>query len=176
MYVNRKQYIITPSIQIGMRECARVFLWFDDQHDRVPFKDIHISALPKKSVSQGRWKLFFRTISYVITGNQKNHRQMRVMVVNYLENNSKVSRMIHNNIDYGSESCMNDPGELATEVDIIATASLFATEINVFSPYGRNQKWIKYGPLRDTIRLANRLKRKMYISNIIEHFVPVLDV
>ena len=64
--------------------------------------------------------------------------------MNYLENNSKVFRVIHNNIDYVSESCMNDPGEWATEVEIMATASLFATEIYVFSPYGRNQNWIKY--------------------------------
>ena len=56
--------------------------------------------------------------------------------MNYLENNAKVFRMIHNYIDYVSESCMNDPGESITEVDIIATVSLFATEINVFSPYG----------------------------------------
>ena len=75
--------------------------------------------------------------------------------MNYLENNSKVFRMIHNNIDYVSESFM-DPGEWTIEVEIMATASLFATEIYVFSPYGRNQKRIKYGSLRGATRLVNR--------------------
>ena len=84
---------------------------------------------------------------------------MSDMVVNYLQDNSEVFRKVHNNSDYVNESCMNNPGEWATEVETIATASLFATEIYVFSQYGRNNKWIKYGLLRGVTRLISKSKR-----------------
>ena len=70
---------------------------------------------------------------------------MRDMVVEYLQDNSEVFKTIHYNSDYINESSMNDPGEWATEVEIIATASLFATEIYVYNDHisnkgGKNQK------------------------------------
>ena len=87
----------------------------------------------------------------------------------------KVFRTVHDLDDYVNESNMNYLGQWTTEVEIIATASIFATDIYVFIPCGTINKWIRYGPLRGATELTDRSNCKMYISNLSEHFVPVLD-
>ena len=64
---------------------------------------------------------------------------------------------------------MNNLGKWATEVEIIPTASLFATEIYVFSRFGRNHKWIKYKRCDQANQHIE--KEKMYISHVSEPFI-----
>ena len=157
--------------------CNKFSLTASELHTKSASKEVGISAMPKLTIRiRGDGNCFFRSISYIVTGTQKYHKRIRDLVVQYLENNARVFKKIHDREDYIDETCMDNLGEWATEVEIIATASLFATDIYVFSPYGNGHKWVKYGQLRGAAKLLSRSKCKMYISNLSEHFVPVMKM
>ena len=146
-------------------------------HESVTTKDIGISAGPKSTVKiQGDGNCYFRTISYMITGEENKHKHIRDLVVRYLERNEDIFRTIHDSQDYINESCMNNLGQWATEVEIIATASMLATDIYVYCSSGKSNKWLRYGSLRGAERVIERSRQKMYISNLNEHFVPVIGM
>ena len=104
----------------------------------VALKDVEICAPPLTFMKiHGDDNSFLRTISYLVTGNQNTQTNERHG--SELPRQFIITQTIHNT-DYSNESCMNNLGKWATEVEIIPTASLFATEICVFSRFGRNHK------------------------------------
>ena len=73
---------------------------------------------------------------------------------------------------YLKHTKMQNPKVWATEVEIIATASLLCTTIYIIAPSGPKCQWLRYSP--DTI--CNDMHQDestymyMYISSIANHF------
>ena len=71
--------------------------------------------------------------------------------------------------------------EYATEVEVFATASLLATPIWTYSPYGEvdgqtTYRWQCYKPLQNVHCQFSLSKKAIYLKNKFEHFEPVLHM
>ena len=153
-------------------------------------KPFFISVLepPQTSASiRGDGNCYFRCLSHILTGTQSYHKYLRQAVTAYiLEHHdffSEFSGSRHRD-GYLRSSRMHEEGTWATEIEIIATASMLATDICVFSPCSRDKadnviyKWLIYraqGALRPLGRLR-KVRAKMYISNEHDHYTPVYEV
>lgn len=63
-----------------------------------------------------------------MTGIESHHKKIHHHVVDFLEKKSKKKKIrVMHNADYISETGMNDLGQWATGVEIIATATLLNT-------------------------------------------------
>ncbi|XP_043953976.1 uncharacterized protein LOC122820538 [Gambusia affinis] len=96
----------------------------------------------------GDGNCFFRALSQAISGTQKNHRKIRLAVVNQLQRNShmydSILRSEYSSLSqYIAVSRMQYVGSWATEVEIQAAADYFGVNIFTFC----NDKWLEYSSL-----------------------------
>ena len=155
-----------------------------------PARPYFISVLePPRTVARirGDGNCFFRCLSHILTGSQAYHKYLRQAVTSYtLQHNqffSEFSGSQHaDGYFYGSR--MSQMGTWATEIEIIATASMLATDICVYSPCSRDRagnaiyKWLIYRA-QSTLAPLGRLRKvrvKMYISNEHHHYEPVYEL
>ena len=97
--------------------------------------------------------VFFRSLAQVLTGSQDDHEEVRLLVTSYMAHNSTIPEL----------ACFLDPNETmdkylkrmrmqsmkvwATEMEIIAAASMLSTTIYYFSPSsGATFKWLRHSP------------------------------
>lgn len=130
---------------------------------------------------KGDGNCYFRTISHVLTGNERSHGQIRKHVCDYTKAHNKTISKFSQTKDYVHTSRMDLNGTWGTDIEIIATASMLATDICAYSPYGcdsvgnRIYKWLTYSPLPglNSVNSLRMSRKKMYISNVSDHYVPV---
>ncbi|KAL3851911.1 hypothetical protein ACJMK2_015606, partial [Sinanodonta woodiana] len=134
---------------------------------------------PKQTASvQADGNCFFRALSYVITGVEDYHMNIREAITMCVEKNSGMFRTLlqsrggmHNYV-----CSMRQPREWATDTEIFAAATLLKTVIEVCTPCrtkrGLEYQWQTFTPL-DKPELRGP---SIYISNRDSHFEPVLDV
>lgn len=148
-------------------------------------RTVSVLEPPSGSVDiRGDGNCFFRTISHVVTGDQDSHLLIREKICHYERLNNKIVSNFAQQENYLATSKMAVSGTWATEVEILATASMLATNICVYSPYGidsaKNKvyKWLTYRPLYglnpvNGLRLA---RKTIYITNVSDHYAPVYDI
>lgn len=120
---------------------------------------------------------FFRCISFIITGSQDYHEELRLLVTTYMAHNSsndKLSILLPPNMSmqsYITHSKMQSPGEWATEIEITATSCLLNTAICVFAYTGKIFEWVQYSP--HEAKSDTHQEECIYITNVHNHFEPV---
>ena len=98
---------------------------------------------------------FFRAVSHILTGNQREHKTVRKMIYRFMIENDSAFSKLANCPNYAESVSMNKDGEWATEIEIFATATMLATDMCVYSPCGHDAvgktiyKWLTYRPLRN---------------------------
>ena len=114
------------------------------------------STVPKEVVNIRKdGNCFFRAISHILTGNQREHKLVRQMIYKFMIENDSVFSKLANCPNYADSVSMNIDGEWATEIEIFATATMLATDLCVYSPCGHDTrgktiyKWLTYRPLRN---------------------------
>ena len=138
---------------------------------------IGISQAPEKTGRiNGDGNCFFCAIAQIVTGDQDDHNEMRLIVIAYMMSNSNLPKLSgivgHELMDqYVKRTKMQHPTVWATEVEIIATASLLCTTIYTFAPSGPKCQWLQYSP--DTICNNMHYDKSIYITNIANHFETV---
>ena len=95
---------------------------------------------------------FFRSVSLAVTGSQEFHEELCLLITTY---------MIHKSTDpmlsslgspdgsmesYMKRSRMQTLGTCATELEVIAAASLLKTTIYIYAKCGETFKWLKHSP------------------------------
>ena len=75
---------------------------------------------------------------------------------------------------YLSDTQMSKEGTWATDVEIVATATLLQTTIYVYSEVNNPRKWYKHQPLFQCA--GSQCSENMYITNIQNHFERVVSV
>ncbi|XP_078794680.1 uncharacterized protein LOC144988284 [Oryzias latipes] len=116
---------------------------------------------------------FFRAVSKVISGTEKNHIKLRRSVVTHLQKNvgnySSLLRSENMSVDeYLNVSKMRFSGSWATEVEIQATADYLGVSVYTY----HNERWLKYACQRKAIS-----KQGIYLQNINEcHYEVVTCV
>lgn len=136
-----------------------------------------ISANPSKVHHiQGDGNCFFRCLSYLITHSEEQHHIVRDLTVRAL-NRSHLrsnSQTVQQYIDTSKMNCINT---WATEVEIMAAASLLQTDICVFALCGVEWKWLRYPASGCLTTEVNPSKRAIYLVNTnSNHYDVVLSV
>ena len=126
---------------------------------------------------KGDGNCFFRSLAQVLTGSQDDHEEVRLLVTSYMAYNSMIHEL----------ACFLDPNETmdkylkrmrmqsmkvwATEMEIIAAASMLSTTIYCFSPSGATFKWLRHSPRMAACKMGE--EESIYITNISNHFETV---
>ena len=145
---------------------------------------MHSTAMPATVSVLSDGNCLYRTVSYIICGNQIHHK-VRACVVNFMRNNDdllKHTRPSECSVDeYLTTTLMDKIGTWGTEVEIFAVATMTYTQVYVFSRHGIHYQWLKYTPvLRDgdspMPSCDLHTGEAIYISNIGQHFEPVRPI
>jgi hypothetical protein len=133
---------------------------------------------PKNVINiKGDGNCYFRSISFALTGSEKNHEKIRDRIVSFMtENSSCVEK--HFGSTYLDDSQMQNSGTWATDAEILATAAYLNADIFVYAHSGKDYKWLKYS--KELLRLPRSMElneKAIYIQNINgNHFDYVEDV
>lgn len=127
---------------------------------------------------------FFRAVSHILTGNQRWHKMVRQRIYKFLSENDKEFSKLTECSSYADSSSMNEDGVWATDVEILALASMLATDVCVYSPCGLDAasnvvyKWLTYKPLPKVSPIAvfRKSRKAIYLSNMADHYVPVYRI
>ena len=116
------------------------------------------------SQSIGDGNSFFRTLSYFLTGAQKDHQRLRALLCQFMHENNEQFNAIANQKDYVITSKVSQFGEYATEVEIFAAATFLGTPIWTFSPYGDSHRWQYHRPVSGLPSPFSLTEKAMYIK------------
>ena len=120
----------------------------------------------------------FRALSYVITGRQVYHSQMRARIVNHMKHiENFLLPHINSSLDsYLANSQMARNGVWGTEIEILSAASLLSTDIFIYTQFGDVGKWLKFSrTMIDGKKPENSCSIYLNHSNAI-HYDVVQDV
>ena len=112
---------------------------------------------------------FFRTLSYFLTGAQREHKCLRTLLCQFMHENNGQFNAIANQKDYVIISIMSQLGEYATEVEIFAAAAFLGTPIWTFSPYGDSHRWQCHRLVSGLPSPFSLTEKVMYIKKMHEH-------
>jgi len=126
----------------------------------------------------GDGNCFFRTVSYELCGTAEYHVQVRDAIVKFMSS-GKNAKMFQDYTSkavatYLSDTQMNKEETWATDVEIVATATLLKTTIYVYSDVNSPSKWYKHQPLFQCV--GSQCSENMYITNVQNHFERVVSV
>ena len=90
---------------------------------------------------------------YSLTGSQEDHQEVRALVTSYMLENAASNKMLSallgsmtTMMQYLKKTKMCNLSVWATEMEIIATASMLHTTIYEYSPSGATNKWLRHQP------------------------------
>jgi len=121
---------------------------------------------------------FFRTIAYELCGAADHHQKVRDVIVTYMSadaNSTMFSQYIGKQVmTYLTDSHMHNEGIWATDVEIVASATLLQTSIYVYSDVSGEARWFRYKPL--VTKDKGSCNENIYITNLHQHFERVVAV
>ena len=116
------------------------------------------------SLSIGDGNCFFRTLSYFLTGAQREHQHLRALLCQFMRENNEQFNAIANQKDYVITSKVSQLVEYATEVEIFVAATFLETPIWTFSPYGDSHRWQCHRPVSGLPSPFSLTEKAMYIK------------
>ncbi len=126
----------------------------------------------------GDGNCLFRSFSYIITGRQNYHSLIRRRIALHMKTiESALFAHIGSSVDeYLLRTKMRNDGVWGTDIEILTAASLFCTDIYVYTKFGHNHRWVKFSRtmLNEPLPVGNH---SIYIQNSSQvHFDVVKDV
>ncbi|XP_033760253.1 OTU domain-containing protein 1-like [Pecten maximus] len=144
-----------------------------------PRKSFYDKSPPKQTIPiRADGNCFFRAISAIITGSESDHLRVRELITKHISDHPDMYRTFLMSRGGMSEylTNMRRPKEWATDVEILATATMLKSVVEVFFPCrikGTTEyRWQTFKPL-DNLDISHPA---IYICNKNEHFEPVLDI
>ena len=128
----------------------------------------------------GDGNCLFRALSKDSTGTEKTHMAVRNKVVSVLQkpSHTKNFESYSGHADmtkYVSQSRMGDNATWATDIEIVAAASLLDTPFVIHTQLSTGNKWLRYDPLCVVPPLLNT-ELCVYLTNYHEHFERVVSI
>ena len=118
----------------------------------------------------GDGNCFFRTLSYFLTGVQREHQWLCALLCQFMLENNEQFNTIANQKDYVIISKVSQLGEYTTEVEIFVTATFLGTPIWTFSPYVDSHRLQCHRPVAGLPSLFSLTEKAIYIKkNMHEH-------
>lgn len=134
---------------------------------------------PKETIPvRGDGNCFFRAISAIITGAEDEHLSVRESITKHISDHPDMYRTFLMSRGGMNEylTSMRRPREWATDVELLATATMLKSVVEVYFPCRfkgiLEYRWQTFKPL-DSPDIAYPA---IYICNKNEHFDPVLDI
>lgn len=135
----------------------------------------------------GDGNCLFRCFSYMITGSEDQHVEIRAIIVTYMPNiahfllGSSYLDDCYNSVqEYIADTRMDQDGSYGSHVEMLTLAHLLQTTIYSYNDIGgRGSSWCTYSPsMLDRTLVHDTTEMAMYIRLIHarEHFEVVLDV
>ena len=161
--------------------CSRLGLTFyagNHTHSIQPSRIEISQATPKTVRIDPDGNCYFRTIAQVVTGSQIDHLKIRNLVTGYMLHQKSHATLLqfmeHNATlsEYLVESKMCDLNTWATDVEIMATASLLCTPIYVFTKHGYHNKWLIFKS-EETPNHPHQNEAIYMVLNPQKHFQPL---
>ena len=125
----------------------------------------------------GDGNCFFRAVSKEITGSQSLHTKIREAIIEVFHDEKRKEHLRRycgtDTNDYLIKTKMAQNGIWATDVEIMATAMLLNTTINVYTQTGQSKSWFPYEPFTQTQKQNGEM---IYFTNLCSHFERVLRV
>ena len=112
----------------------------------------------------GDGNCFFCTLSYFLTGAQREHQRLRALLCQFMHENNEQFNAIANQKDYVITRKVSLLGEYAREVEIFVAATFLGTPIWTFSPYGDSHRWQCHRPVSGLPLLFSLTEKAMYIK------------
>lgn len=144
-----------------------------------PRKTFYDKSPPKQTIPiRADGNCFFRAISAIITGSESEHLRVRELITKHVSDHPDMYRTFLMSRGGMTEylSNMRRPKEWATDVELLATATMLKSVVEVFFPCMINSvteyRWQTFKPLDN----PDMSFPAIYICNKNEHFEPVLDV
>ena len=144
-------------------------------------KKFHVHDSPKDTIdTKGCGNCFYRSICSVVSGdiqfNSIIYRDVKARLFNFMEKNSSAIDNLAAKTDYVNTSGTRLPDRWATEVEIVAMASLLNTTIGVYSVYASTWSWAMHkpssqmsnGPINDEVIYLYNKNRN--------HYEPVISI
>ena len=124
----------------------------------------------------GDGNCFFRSISYIITGTEENHSNLRKATSLHLGEMNIVARKKFLDEEpkvYLERSKMANDKVWATEKEIFTIASLLSGDVFVYSEHGNGFSWLRY-PCSGNFEEVSETSFAIVHKNS-NHFEPVLS-
>ena len=127
---------------------------------------------------KGDGNCLFRSFSYIITGRQNYHSLIRKRIIDHMKTiEHAILPHSGSSVDsYLLRTQMRNDGVWGSDIEILTAASLFCTDIYVFTKFGNNNRWVKFSRtmLNEPLPIGNH---SIYIQNTNQvHFDVVKDV
>ena len=116
------------------------------------------------SQSIGDGNCFFRSLSYFLTGAQREHQRLPALLCQFMQEINEQFNAIANQKDYVITSKVSQLGEYATEEEILAAATFHGIPIWTFYPYGYSHKWQYHRPVSGLPSPFSLTEKAMYIK------------
>ena len=145
-------------------------------------EDVPLTVPKNTRRVQGDGNCLFRCFSYILTGEERQHEQIRRAVVDHMPQLPIQMMLVYIPSRYSSvqdylvASRMNRPGVWGTEAEIATLAHLLQINIYAYSP--RIRDWYAYMPtFNGNVLGVASTQRAIYIKNTCNnHFDPVRSV
>ena len=131
---------------------------------------------PKRThKTDGDGNCYFRAMSFILTGTEDYHVQLRDSVVGHMAViDGKLKDYLNQNVnDYVATSGMCNDGVWATDAEITATANLLGVDITIYGKYGKEMRWLTYPA---SFSLSSTTPQAFYLEHTGNHFNGVLGV
>ncbi|XP_069103499.1 OTU domain-containing protein 1-like [Argopecten irradians] len=175
---NKKQFF--PVSKSWQNEKAKLFkIPVKTYFEYGPRKSFYDKSPPKQTIPiRADGNCFFRAISAIITGSESEHLRVRELITKHVSDHPDMYRTFLMSRGGMNEylSNMRRPKEWATDVEILATATMLKSVVEVYFPCQikgiTEYRWQTFKPLDN----PDMNHPAIYICNKNEHFEPVLDV
>jgi len=111
---------------------------------------------------KGDGNCYFRAVSYALVGDQEQHQITRQIIAEWMTKN-EVQIDNHFGSEYLNESHMEEDGMWATEAEILATAALLNTDLQIYCESGKSLKWLRYKS--SVLGKLSKTKKCIFLDN-----------
>ena len=99
--------------------------------------------IPSIRTVKGDGNCFFRALSVSVTGWEVGQLAIRKLVCDHINTVGPYTKHVEGKT-YLNQSKMKTPSVFATDMEIMAAAQVFGTDIYVYHTYGNSLKWLRF--------------------------------
>ena len=152
----KKQVLVTLHHYSGLKRKPADKTDLPDPVQIYPSPDIHPHT---RDMLDQDGNCLFRALSKELTGTERNHRVLRLAIINYMSQNPSISEYagVGSMVDYLFSSKMGHLGTWGTDMEILTLATMLDIDVVVSAISGRGRELHAFQPVLDLLTSTNRV-------------------